>query len=117
MLQNCLLTGQNICLIFVGNDKDTTLEGYYLRLNANKASVLFFNCDKEQTSLSYWEKRDPKQMLAVIKKNTEKENEERRKRGLKEICVIGWLQKPKVDKQTNTVFWAIEIEDVGERFF
>ncbi|MFZ0565782.1 MAG: DUF2167 domain-containing protein, partial [Chlamydiales bacterium] len=59
-------------------------------------------------SLCDWEKISPQQLLEAISENTEKENKIRKSKGFSALHVIGWLLEPTLDRNTNTVFWAIE---------
>jgi uncharacterized membrane-anchored protein len=75
--------------------------------------VLFENYKEGYISLNDWAELDPKSLLETISENTENANEERRKKGVDEVHVIGWLQQPLLDKQTNTIYWAIEADAGG----
>jgi uncharacterized membrane-anchored protein len=70
--------------------------------------VVFLSATDGYVSVDDWGEVQPSSMLAWISENTEKENKERRRQGEEEIHVIGWLQEPTLDRQTNTVYWALE---------
>lgn len=72
--------------------------------------ILFEYLPSGFVSLNDWEDLDPKPLLKSIRKSTEQANKERKKYGGEAIHVIGWIQKPVLDKHTNTVYWAIEAE-------
>lgn len=76
--------------------------------------MLFENLQGGYVSIEDWEDLDPEALLKSISENTEKENEERKKNGWKAIDVVGWVQKPVLDKLKNTVYWAIEAKSVDE---
>lgn len=73
--------------------------------------VYFSYINTGYISLEDWREIDPKQLLESISENTENANKERRKNGIEEIHVVGWIQEPTLDRVNNTVFWAIEGKD------
>jgi len=46
-------------------------------------------------------------LLASIKEGTERANEERKKRGIPALHVVGWAEPPSYDRRTNHLTWAI----------
>lgn len=72
--------------------------------------VLFQNIKTGYVPLDDWKELNSKDLLEEITQNTEKENKERRKRGVSELHVIGWIQEPTLDLETKTVYWAIEAD-------
>jgi uncharacterized membrane-anchored protein len=78
--------------------------------------IWFINSDSGYVHLNDWEKLNADELWKVINENTDIANEERRKKGLSEIHVIGWLQPPTLDRHTNTVYWAIEGEAEEAKF-
>ena len=62
-----------------------------------------------------WNNVDPNQMLAGIRTNTEKANEENKGKGIAPLHVVGWIQKPTYDRKTDQVHWVIEASVDGER--
>jgi uncharacterized membrane-anchored protein len=50
---------------------------------------------------------DADQLMANIKRATERGNEERKRRGWETMTVTGWQQAPRYDMQTNHLTWAI----------
>src|SRR6266404_14098 len=70
--------------------------------------VVFQSVNDGYVSIDDWNEVEQKSMLASISENTEKANQERRRQRLEEAHVVGWLQEPTLDRQTNTVFWALE---------
>ncbi len=47
------------------------------------------------------------ELLANIKKGTEEDNADRRKRGLHEVEVLGWVQAPQYDPATHRLVWSL----------
>ncbi|CDR33517.1 DUF2167 domain-containing protein [Criblamydia sequanensis] len=76
--------------------------------------IIFENLQGGYVSIDDWEDLDPESLLKSISENTEKANEERKKNGFNTLHVVGWVQKPLLDKLTNTVYWAIEAESADE---
>lgn len=74
--------------------------------------VFFENINSGYVSIDDWAELNPKDLLNRIRENTEKVNIERRKKGVEELYVVDWIQEPTLDKNTNTVYWAIEA--IGE---
>lgn len=94
----------------VGNEADSSLEAITMDEYLEN-SVYFLYEGEGYISLDDWEKIKPKELLEEIIKNTEKANRKRRKMGIPEIHVLGWIQEPTLDRQTNTVYWSIEHEE------
>lgn len=72
--------------------------------------ILFENFKGGYVSLDDWEDLDSKSLLRSISEKTEEANKERKKNGIAELHVVGWIQEPILDKHTHTVYWAIEGE-------
>jgi uncharacterized membrane-anchored protein len=70
--------------------------------------VVFRSTNDGYVSVDDWSEVQPSSMLTSISENTEEANRERRRQGMEEIHVLGWLQEPTLDRQTNTVYWALE---------
>jgi len=56
---------------------------------------------------------DADELLGGIKEGTEEGNKERQARGIPEMEIVGWSQKPTYDKATHRLVWAIESKDKG----
>lgn len=54
---------------------------------------------------------DAEELLTSIKDGTEEGNQERQARGIPEMEIVGWRQKPAYDKATHRLVWAIESKD------
>jgi uncharacterized membrane-anchored protein len=53
------------------------------------------------------------ELLSGLKEGTEEGNKERQARGMAEMEIVGWNQKPTYDKATHRLVWAIESKDKG----
>lgn len=53
------------------------------------------------------------ELLTGIKEGTEEGNKERQARGMPDMEIVGWSQKPTYDKTTHRLVWAIESKDKG----
>jgi uncharacterized membrane-anchored protein len=81
-------------------------------VNRRNEQVIFqsFN-DEGYITLDDWKDVDAAAMLATIKDNTEKGNAEKTRDGFSPVHVKGWLQQPTLDRDGNTVRWAIAADD------
>jgi len=61
--------------------------------------------------LDDWNDVDADAMLKSVSEATEAGNATRRNAGLPAIHVLGWLERPHLDRTTNTVQWAFEARD------
>lgn len=71
----------------------------------------FDHYDSGYVTLDDWEDMDAATLLQQIIDGTEAANVERREMGISEMHVIGWLQEPYLDRETNAAYWAIEAVD------
>jgi uncharacterized membrane-anchored protein len=76
-----------------------------------KDEIVFENTSEGYVAVDDWADVDPVKMLDTIRENTEEANAERRRQGLDELHVVGWLQRPTLDRNTATVYWALEGAD------
>jgi uncharacterized membrane-anchored protein len=60
------------------------------------------------------EQIDADALLESVRTGTERGNKERRARGWPEMHVTGWRFKPRYDKETNRLEWAIDAQSAGE---
>jgi uncharacterized membrane-anchored protein len=83
-------------------------------INRRNEQVIFqsFN-DEGYITLDDWKDVDAAAMLETIKDNTEKGNAEKISDGFSPVHVKGWLQQPTLDRDGNTVRWAIAADDSG----
>lgn len=58
-----------------------------------------------------WSEIDPSDLLDVIRQNTREGNKERRANGYPTLKIQGWLQKPAYDKDLDTAYWAVSIQE------
>lgn len=114
-----LITGSDAVALHTmdGEPIDKFLEAYVFDNNDLDNSIVFQNMNIGYVSIDDWKEINPKELLKQIIKNTEEDNKERRKRGLTELHVIGWIQEPVLDRHTNTVYWAIEANSGSEDNF
>jgi len=52
-------------------------------------------------------------LLSGLKEGTEENNKERAERGLPQMEIVGWNQKPSYDKVAHRLVWSIETRDKG----
>ena len=67
-------------------------------------------------SLEDWEDLDADDLLKQITENTESSNEERAKHNITSLKIGGWLQKPRLNKDNNSVSWVFDVVDGEERY-
>jgi uncharacterized membrane-anchored protein len=60
-----------------------------------------------------WHDLDADAMLKTLSEDTEAANAERKSAGIAALHVVGWLERPHLDRATNTVRWAVEARDEG----
>jgi uncharacterized membrane-anchored protein len=53
------------------------------------------------------------ELLESIKSGTEATNEERRSRGIPEVEVVGWAEKPAYDDKTRRLVWSVASREKG----
>lgn len=70
--------------------------------------VYFQKIDEGYVRLDDWNDVDADAMLTSVSEGTEADNVERRKAGLPALHVVGWLERPHLDRATNAVQWAFE---------
>ena len=61
--------------------------------------------------LDDWDEVDADAMLKSVSDNTEADNAQRKASGLPAVHVVGWLERPHLDRANNTVRWAFEARD------
>jgi uncharacterized membrane-anchored protein len=96
----------------VGNSDLASKHVEAVVVNRRNEQVIFqsFN-DEGYVTLDDWKDVDAAAMLETIKDNTEKGNAERARNGFAAVHVKGWLQQPTLDRDSNTVRWAIAADD------
>lgn len=73
--------------------------------------VTFEHYDVGYVTLDDWEDMDADALLKQIIDGTEAANKERVEMGISAMRVVGWLQEPYLDRETNAAYWAIEAVD------
>jgi uncharacterized membrane-anchored protein len=53
------------------------------------------------------------ELLTSLKEGTEAGNEDRRKRGIGEIEVVGWVEAPKYDVASHRLVWSASVREKG----
>lgn len=53
------------------------------------------------------------EMLDNLKSGTEAGNAERRSRGIPEMDVLGWIERPTYDEKTHRLIWSVSTRDKG----
>lgn len=56
---------------------------------------------------------DADELLESLREGDKIQNEERRKRGIAELQLVGWIEKPTYDPETNRLVWSIESKEIG----
>jgi len=97
-----------------GNGFIDSLEAVTMNDSGSQA-VYFCYHDEGYVSIDDWKEVDPMKMIKSISESTEKANPEKRKKGINELHVIGWIQEPTLDRNTNTVYWSIELQEGDEQ--
>jgi len=70
--------------------------------------VRFESFSEGYVPLDDWSEVDSTALLRAISDKTEEANATRRREGVPELHVTGWIQPPTLDRRTNTVYWALE---------
>ena len=81
--------------------------------NSFEHMIVFQNHEEGYVTIDDWKNLDPTEMLESIIEATEKANQTRRQNGTG-LHVLGWLQEPTLDRNTNTIYWAIEAKSDAE---
>jgi len=98
-----------------GNGKDDTLLGLFMPpaespddwlVTANFEKAGYIKDDDAKN----W---DVKELLQSLRDGTEEQNSERRKRGIPELEVVGWVQPPQYDSAHQRLVWSVEGRDKG----
>lgn len=79
--------------------------------------IIFEHIKEGYVSLTDWHKLNSKDLLNTIRKCNVDENKERRKNGLGEMQIIGWIREPTLDRNAHTVGWTYEGKIDGEGTF
>jgi uncharacterized membrane-anchored protein len=56
---------------------------------------------------------NPDDILSSLKKGTAASNEDRKARGIPELEIVGWIEKPHYDAKTHRLVWSVEGHDIG----
>lgn len=72
--------------------------------------------DVGYVTLDDWEEVDAEELLEHMVEEGEKANKERRKNGLPSVKTKGWVKKPTLMRNNNSVIWAIETIQSGDHY-
>lgn len=75
---------------------------------AADAAVMFASIPEGYVRFDDWGDVDADRMLRQVKENTDEANKERIANHIPPVEVIGWRERPTLDRATQTVRWAIE---------
>jgi uncharacterized membrane-anchored protein len=78
-----------------------------------KGLVFYQKLGRGYVRLDDWGDVDADAMLKTLSEDTEESNIKRRSAGTPPLHVVGWLERPHLDRATNTVRWAIEATEEG----
>jgi len=97
----------------IGSDTDEGFRGIVLPRKRDNWFVFL-----EYSASGYIKDDDAKEwdadsMLADIRRNTETANLERKVRGVPELEILGWVEKPHYDAATHRMIWSISARDKG----
>ncbi|WP_233235411.1 DUF2167 domain-containing protein [Bordetella sp. LUAb4] len=98
-----------------GNGKDDTLLGLFMPpADSPDDWLVTANFEKsgyiKDDDAKNW---DVKELLQSLRDGTEEQNSERRKRGIAELEVVGWVQPPQYDSAHQRLVWSVEGRDKG----
>jgi uncharacterized membrane-anchored protein len=99
----------------IGNDTDRGFRGIVLPRKRDTWFVFL-----EYNASGYIKDDDAKEwdadsMLADIRRNTETSNVERKVRGVPELEILGWVEKPHYDPATHRMIWSISARTKGAK--
>jgi uncharacterized membrane-anchored protein len=61
--------------------------------------------------LDDWDDLDADAMLKAMIANTEADNEKRKAAGVPALHIVGWLERPQLDRANNVAYWSFEARD------
>lgn len=76
-------------------------------------TILIENAKIGYLPLDDWEELDAKSVLESVIESTNAANVERIKNGFSELHVIGWVNEPTLNRESNTIYWSIELQSDG----
>lgn len=77
----------------------------------SEALVFYQKLGDGYVKLDDWGDVDADAMLRSVMENTEADNAARKAAGLPAVHVVGWLERPQLDRAGNTVRWSFEARD------
>ena len=76
-----------------------------------KAAVYFLKQGDGYVRIDDWNDLDADEMLKSMSEGAEEGNQQRRESGIAPLHIVGWVERPSLDRAKNTVRWAIEVKD------
>ena len=67
-------------------------------------------------SLDDWSDLDADELLKQISENTEKGNAQRTQHNFSSLKIGGWIQKPRLNRENNSVSWVFDVIDGEEKY-
>lgn len=58
-------------------------------------------------------KIDADKILDGMKEGVKSDNEDRKAKGIPELDIVGWIEKPHYDSKTHHLIWSVEAKEVG----
>ena len=58
-------------------------------------------------------KIDADEILTGMKKSVAEDNEDRKAKGVSQLEIVGWIEKPHYDSKTHHLIWSIEAKEFG----
>lgn len=95
---------------FHNSKNDNTVGSIFTQNQKENWYIIFENYDIGHIKDNEKDKIDADKLLKSYKDGTEEGNKQRRKDGLPEMTVKGWLEPPKYDSQLHTLVWCILAE-------
>jgi uncharacterized membrane-anchored protein len=77
----------------------------------SKAILYYEKKGRGFVHLNDWDDVDADAMLRSLSEAAEADNRQRKEAGIAGIHVVGWLERPHLDRSTSTVRWAWELND------
>jgi uncharacterized membrane-anchored protein len=78
---------------------------------ASQTIVFYQKLGDGYVKLDDWNDVDADAMLKSVTENTEADNARRKAAGIAALHVVGWLERPHLDRDNNTVRWSFEARD------
>ncbi|HTR85713.1 MAG TPA: DUF2167 domain-containing protein [Reyranella sp.] len=77
------------------------------------AVIFFQKLGDGYVKLDDWDELDADALLKGVTDNTEADNAKRQGSGIPPVHVVGWLERPQLDRAASTVRWSFETSESG----